>query len=52
MKLYKDSKEKLRNAESHDFYLETMRTSTDAESFREFTRNYLGESWTKQILGF
>lgn len=52
MKLYVDSKEKLGNADKHDSYLETMRTGTDAESFRQFTRSYLGEDWTKPVLGF
>jgi len=52
MKLYADSKEKLGNAESHDSYLETMRTATDAESFRAFARSYLGADWTKHIMGF
>lgn len=52
MKLYLDSKEKLGNAERHDAYLETMKTSTDAEVFRTSARDYLGIDWTKKVLGF
>jgi hypothetical protein len=52
MKLYKESKDKLGNSDRHDIYLETMRTGTDAETFRSSAREYLGVDWTKEILGF
>lgn len=52
MRLYLDSKEKLGNSEKHDAYLETMKTSSDADFFRSFTREYLSPIWTKKVLGF
>jgi hypothetical protein len=35
-----------------DNYLNIMRTSQDADRFRNFTRQYFGENWTKTTLGF
>lgn len=33
-------------------YWEKVKTSPDAEEFRNFARQYLGEAWVKHILGF
>lgn len=52
MQLYRYSKIALSKAEEHDAYLDKMRTSSDAKSFREFTQNYLGEEWVDNILDF
>jgi hypothetical protein len=51
MKLYNDSKN-LGDTFKQDEYLQKMRTSQDAEAWREKTRNYLGKEWTKKVLGF
>ena len=51
MNLYKDSKN-LGNSSRHDAYLEKIRSSNDAESWREKTRKYFGPQWTNRVLGF
>lgn len=51
MDLYKESKALGENPYA-DEYLAKMRTGSDANQFREFSRNYFGGKWTKRILGF
>lgn len=41
-----------KNEERAKSYLESLRSSPDAEDLRKFTREYCGEDWTKRILGF
>lgn len=52
MKIYRDSKVKLDNADRHDAYLEKLRSSSDADGLRQFVRGYFGSSWAKKVLGF
>lgn len=33
-------------------YLEKIKTNTDANEFRKFTKSYFGEGWTKKTFGF
>lgn len=50
MKLYEDSKS-LGGYEAQDAYLAKMRTSSDADFLRKFTKTYFGEEWAIKVLG-
>tara|TARA_Y100000034_G_scaffold135112_1_gene205732 strand:+ start:5326 stop:6057 length:732 start_codon:yes stop_codon:yes gene_type:complete len=51
MKLYEANKS-LGDTSRTTAYWEKVKTSSDAESFRQYTRQYLGAEWTKEVLGF
>lgn len=38
--------------QKQDDYVQKWKTSADAEGLRQFTREYLGEEWTKRVLGY
>lgn len=52
MELVKANRESGGDLSESDAYWEKVKASPDAEEFRQFTRRYLGEQWTKHVLGF
>jgi len=52
-KLYKEARKHPNLTHKwQDEYMEKWKTSSDAEGLRQSTRDYLGEEWTKRVLGF
>ena len=52
MWLHEQSRDQIGPSERQDSYLQTMRTSQDAETWRQMIRDYYGQEWTKTVLGF
>lgn len=51
MQIYEDNRS-IGDTSRATSYLEVTRNSEDAEELREFARSYLGEKWTKRVLGY
>ena len=52
MNLWEGNKESGGDLSGAESYWEKVKTSSDAEEFRSFARDYLGQDWAKQVLGF
>lgn len=52
MWLWEESKKQIGPSQRQDTYLETMRTSPDAETWRQMVRDYYGKEWIREVLGF